>query len=306
MNQFFEIIRHRSFRWTIILTLVYLGVGFLFLKLGLADYGLILFVLLPFTLGLVIGKMEKQKWAALGFLVGILIFLGLLIASALEGLICVLMATPIVIPLVWLGTFASKILTRKRISKSQENLNASLIPLLFVLLGAPIEKFLFLNHPRNEEVRTTRIYGFPPEIVYDMLKSIDTLVAEKSFLMKIGLPVPEKCTLEKEEIGGLRTCHFNSGAITEKITEFKRGEILRMSVIDDTQIGLTWIRFKEADYYFEAVNNDSCKLTRLTTYSSVLSPEFYWEFLEKMAIEQEHRYVLDNLANDLLKKFGGN
>lgn len=306
MNQLKEIIRHRSFRWTIILTLIYFGLGFASLKLGLADYGLFIFILLPFTLGLVVGKMEKQKWAALGFLIGILIFLGLILGSALEGLLCVVMAVPIIIPLVWLGTLTSRFLTKKGIIKSRQNLNSLLIPLLFVLLGIPFEKFLFANHPRTEEVRTTRIYPYTPMQVYDMLKSVDTLVAEKSFLMKLGLPVPEKCTLEKEEIGGIRTCYFNAGTITEKITGLEKGKILKMSVVDDKFIGLNWLRFKEADYYFEAVGMDSCRLTRLTTYASVLKPGFYWAPLEKAAIGQEHNYVLDNLGSDLGGKYGKN
>lgn len=47
-----------------------------------------------------------------------------------------------------------------------------------------------------------------------------------------------------------------------------------------------------------------CKLTRITTYTSVLTPRFYWEPLEKIGIEQEHDYVFDNLKRDLKNKYG--
>lgn len=304
MKELLSILKHRSFKWTLVLTLVYFGVGYAFLHFGLVDYGWIFFVLLPFSLGLAVGKMEKQKWAALALAVGILIFIGLLLAGGLEGMICVLMAVPIIIPLVWMGTLVSRYLTKKGVIKSRENLNTTLLPLIFVLLGVPFAKFFFTDQPRIEEVRTTRTYPYTPEQVYSRLKSVDTLIAEKSFLMKLGLPVPVKCILEKEEIGGLRTCYFSEGTITEKITELEKGKTLRMDVIDDQLLGLNWLRFKEADYYFEGVGPDSCRLTRLTTYTSVLKPAFYWSFLEKAAVGQEHNYVLDNLDTDLEKQFG--
>ena len=38
--------------------------------------------------------------------------------------------------------------------------------------------------------------------VYDAIKSVDTLIADKPFLMKLDLPIPQKCILEKEEVGG--------------------------------------------------------------------------------------------------------
>ena len=53
--------------------------------------------------------------------------------------------------------------------------------------------------------------------------------------MYFDLPIPTKCILEKEEVGGLRTCYFmagkssandfGSGTIVEKITELERGKV---------------------------------------------------------------------------------
>jgi hypothetical protein len=77
-----------------------------------------------------------------------------------------------------------------------------------------------------------------------------------------------------------------------------------MDVIDYNMVGRNWIGFKEAIYYFDKVGKNSCKLTRVTTYTSELTPRFYWEPLEKLGIEQEHAYVLDNLANDLKRNYG--
>ena len=47
-----------------------------------------------------------------------------------------------------------------------------------------------------------------------------------------------------------------------------------------------------------------CKLTRITTYTSELTPRWYWEPLEKLGIRQEHDYVFANLEKDLRKVYG--
>src|SRR5687768_8474669 len=174
MDKLLEIFKHRSFKLTILLTLIYFGIGFAFLHYGLADYGWVFFVLLPFSLGIAVGKMERQKWAYLGLAVAILIFVGLLIAGGLEGIVCVIMTIPIVIPLVWLGTLTNKYLTKKGKIKPKNNLYTFAIPLLFTLLGAPIEKYFYTNKVEIVEVKTERVYPYTTEQVYDAIKSVDT------------------------------------------------------------------------------------------------------------------------------------
>lgn len=189
-----------------------------------------------------------------------------------------------------------------------------MLPLLVFLIAAPAERFLMPDKKMIVEVMTEKVFNYTPEQVYDAIKSVDTLIAEKPFLMKFDLPIPYKCVLEKEEVGGKRTCYFNGGnlsnkdfgggTITERITQLERGKVLKMDVIDCNIIGRKWIGFKEAIYYFDKVGSGSCKLTRITTYTSIRSPRFYWEPFEKLGIRQEHDYVFNNLANDLQKKYG--
>jgi len=301
MNQ---ILNDRSFKLTILLTLLYLGIGFAFLHYGLANYGWILFILLPFSLGVAIGAMPFKKWAIIGMVFTVLAFLIFLYLNALEGMICVVMSIPVIIPLVILGIWANKALIAYGVFKPTNDLKVLILPLVIVLFGMPIEKQISSGEVKIIEVKTEKIYAYTPEQVYDAIKSVDTLVAEKPFLMKFDLPIPEKCILEKEKVGGIRTCYFSGGKIIEKITELERGKVLRMDVIDYQLTGRTWLGFKEAIYYFDKVGKNHCKLTRITTYTSVLNPRFYWEPLEKLGIRQEHDYVFDNLSNDLMQLYG--
>ena len=176
MDKFIDIFTHRSFLLTIFLTLIYFGIGFAFLHFGLADYGSVFFVLLPTSLGIAIGKMENQKWVHLGFAISLLIFIVLLIAGGLEGFVCVFMALPIIIPMVWIGVLINKLLTKKGIIKPRNDLKVMIFPLFIVLFGAPLEKYFTTGEIEIIEIKTERIYPYTPDQVYNTIKSVDTLI----------------------------------------------------------------------------------------------------------------------------------
>ena len=309
-----KILQDRSFQLSIILTFIFFGTGISFLFLGLVDYSWILFILLPIVLGISIGAMPNKKYVLWGALTATVLLLFGLYIPGLSGLLCIVMTLPIIVPLIFLGYVISHLIKRAHELKSTTRLPVLLLPLLPFLIGAPIEHFLNPNKKEVVEVRTEQIYNYTPEQVYDAIKSVDTLVADKPYLMKFDLPVPVKCVLEKEAVGGLRTCYFKggnlsnadfgAGTIVEKITQLEKAKVLKMDVINYNLIGRKWIGFKEAIYYFDKVGDSSCKLTRITTYTSELTPRIYWEPLEKLGIRQEHDYVFSNLANDLKRKYG--
>lgn len=290
---------------SIIISLTFLSFGFLLLHYELIGYGFSFFAFLPFILGYILGKSTIKKISLVGLIISLLIFFTLLLIGGLEGMVCILMALPIVIGAIALGALIKYLVEKKQKGKSENNLiRSSLIPLLIFLGLAFLEKEITSNHKEIISVRTEILLPYSNIKVYDAIKSVDTLIANKTFLMKLDLPIPKKCILENEAIGGIRICYFNGGTITEKITELEKGKVLRMDVIDYKLTGRKWLGFKEAIYFFEKVGQDSCKLIRITTYTSVLTPRFYWEPLEKIGISQEHDYVFDNLKKDLKNKYG--
>ncbi len=303
MNKVFEIVKHRSFRISIFLSLIYLGTGFAMLHFGLAEYGWVIFVLLPFSLGVAIGEIQQKEWGYLGLFLGLLVFLIFILSAGLEGLVCVLLAIPEIILLLWLGILTNRLLKKWGMIKPKNNLHVMTLPLLVLLFGSPIEKYISNSGSKIISVKTERVFPYSPEKVYHAIKSVDTLIAEKPFLMKLDLPIPNKCVLQSEKVGGTRICYFDGGTITERITQLEPGKILKMDVIDYQLTGRKWLGFKEAIYYFEQIGAHGCKLTRITMYTSMLRPRIYWGPLEEIGISQEHDYVFENLNNDLKKKY---
>jgi hypothetical protein len=251
------------------------------------------------VLGISIGALPDKKWALYGSIISLVIFLLLLLAGELEGFLCVILTLPIIIPLLFLGAVITHLIKKYKEIKGTDNLKILLIPFLPFLFGGLIEKEVTKNTKEVIEVRSEIVLPYSAMEVYSAIKSVDTLIAEKTFLMKFDLPVPLKCELEKEEVGGIRTCYFEGGKIVEKITELEQGKILKMDVVDYQLTGRKWLGFVEAVYIFDSLDQHKSKLTRITTYTSELKPRIYWEPLERLGIRQEHEYVFNNLLRDL-------
>lgn len=295
----------KEFVLSIIISLTFLSLGFSLLHYQLIGYGLSFFVFLPFVLGYILGKSTIRKFSLYGLIFSLTLFFILLLVGGLEGMVCILMAMPLVLIAVALGYATKRLIEKsKKINQSNDIIKSSILPLVLFLGFGFLEKELTKNDKEIISVKTEMVFPYTASEVYETIKSVDTLIAEKPFLMRLDLPIPYKCILEKEEVGGLRICYFTGGTITERITELEKAKVLRMNVIDYNLTGRKWLGFKEAIYYFDQVGKDSCKLTRITTYTSVLTPRFYWQPLEKIGISQEHDYVFDNLKNDLEKKYG--
>ncbi|PZP46152.1 MAG: polyketide cyclase [Pseudopedobacter saltans] len=314
MKKVNSIWKDSSFRLSILVTTIFIGTGIAFLFFGLADYSWILFGLLPVVLGIAIGTMQVRKYALWGAIITTIILLIGIYIPGLSGVICIVMAIGLIIPFIFLGYVIARIIKRYKIIKESNKLQVLILPLIPFLIAAPSEHFLKSEKESIIEVKTEKVFNYNPMEVYDAIKSVDTLDATKPILLKLDLPIPTKCILEKEEVGALRTCYFKGGrlsnadfgggTITERVTKLEPGKVLKMDVIDYNLIGRNWLGFKQAIYYFETVGEKKCKMTRITTYTSILTPRFYWEPMEKLGVSQEHDYVFNNLEKDLESKYG--
>ena len=294
----------KEFILSIIISSTFLSLGFFLLHKELIGYGLSFFVFLPFALGYILGGSTIKSISLWGLFFSVAIFFMLLFAGNLEGMVCLLMAMPLVIAAVALGAFVKYLRRRNQDAEDKENLlKSSILPFCLFLAFGFLETALTKHDQFVVEVKSAITLPYSTFEVFDAIKSVDTLDAEKPFLMKLDLPVPLKCILEKEAVGGLRTCYFEGGQIVEKITAIEKGKILKMDVIDYQLTGRKWLGFKEAIYLFDELENGQSQMTRITTYTSALYPRFYWQPLERIGIEQEHEYVFRNLEKDLNTKY---
>lgn len=286
--------------YALLITVVFLGTGMFLLEEGLFGYGISFFVFLPFLIGFVLGGATIKKASLMGLALGLIIFSALLFIGKLEGMVCVLMAMPIIAVCIVLGFLVKKVFDNLReVSGSNNKIKASVAPLVLLVFTGVVEHNLTINDKNLVSIESTIKLPYSPLEVYEVIKSVDTLDVPKTFLMQLDLPVPQKCVLDKEEVGGIRTCYFEGGIIKQEVIALEKGRLMQMKVLEYQLTGRKWLGFKDAIYTFDPLPSGHCKMTRITSYTSELYPRFYWQPLEKLGIEQEHDYVFRNIVKDL-------
>lgn len=288
-------------KYSWITSAIVLIIGFLFLHFNIVEYGFTFFMLFPLAVGFAIGTHDKKERGIYSLIFGALVFFGFLLAGALEGLICVVMALPIFLLMIFIGYKVQQTVIKEE-PNEREKLIISITPILLLLLINSIEQMI-VPEPEVVTITDSIILEYSPEIVFDEVKQMDKLDADKPIGLFLGLPSPYKCELEADTIGAKRNCLFSNGKIVAEITKYEKGKVLEMNVIDYTLTGRDWFEFVDATYIFKKVNNHT-EITRTSSYKSILNPRFYWQPLESWGIKQEHQFVLNSLKKNLKEKYG--
>lgn len=278
------------------------GVGGYFL---IADetgaMGSVLFLLLPVAAGFATALVAR-RWnivlASLG--IAFLLTTVLLIVAKQEGWVCVLMSLPLIIVGLAIGALLG-ILARWLIDKARQPkiLNLMLLSVLpFFLMGASRIEEPTRRIPRAETFTSVLRVNAPPQEVWDAIKTMERVNAHKGLLMRIGLPVPVSCSLDKEAVGGTRTCYFETGYIQERITEWDPPRSMKLEITSWDIPGRPWLGFKDASYEFH-VENGQTVMTRTSTIISRLMPAAYWRRFEEIGVTTEHEYLFEAVRNRL-------
>lgn len=294
--------RVRDVSWMVTGGLLFLGL--LLQYSGLAGLGWAFFLLFPFAVGfasvVAAGTLGRAAMSLGLSTLGLVIFLLLAIAFGLEGLVCALMAMPLLFFAILFGAIIAyicrKTIWQERIS-NERRLSMIALPLILLLVSDRLSRL----GPEEQEMTTVTSSTTLPQganEVFAALQAMDTLDAERPWLLEIGLPVPYKCVLEGEHVGAKRHCLFPNGHITAEITRYEPGELLSMSVTEYDLTGRHWFHFGDAAYTFEEMRQGT-RVTRTSSYRSELGPRWYWAPLERMGIEQEHEFVLRSLKKNL-------
>ncbi|MGB0521907.1 MAG: polyketide cyclase [Flammeovirgaceae bacterium] len=280
-------------------------IGITFTLLGLAcilmdfmplAYGI--FIALPLAIGVSSGILPDVKQAIIGTMSSLVVFGLIAYFTESEGLVCLLMAAPVLLLAIGIGWSIGRII-RKNKQNQEANLKVAFYPFL-ILFTVGLFEFFAGDTKTHETVSSSIVLTASPSEVYQEIIAVDTVDVPLNVWHKIGLPTPTKCILTEEKVGGLRLCLFKEGQIVEKITALEKDRLLRMDVTEfDLGKPRDWLEFDEDIYEIEPLASGQTKITRTTTYLSSLKPRWYWEMAEKHTIEVEQDFVFRNLIRDI-------
>lgn len=275
--------------------MIYGLLGFLMASLS-PRMGSTLFVFLPLVVGITIALVTPRPILAAAMLsstISLLICLVFLIAMKAEGILCAIMAFPLIFLSLLVGSALGWAIRQVRSPGATTS--------LFILALAPMAivgvnrlEMRSLMAPRTRSVTTTVHLSASPGQVWADILSIDHVAGRKPILMHFGLPIPQRCVMEGRSVGSKRTCYFDQGYIEESVLEWNPPQRMRLAIDRTHMPGRHWLQFDGAQYDLQG-DSSGTTLTRVTTIRSNLQPAWYWGPLEKWGVQSEHEYLFSDL-----------
>lgn len=188
------------------------------------------FVLVPLGMGIIAMKFwvktEKRIVRLLPYIV-----LNTIIALALsaifmhEGVICLLIVSPLILGFMWCGVLIGKYIFLRK-DKTLQVSTAFVFVLIFVIDTLSV-------HNYTNMVSDTMIIHAPKKIAWKYVASHPLNTREPDYwLFNIGLPCPVQSTISADSIGAQRKCIFSNGAtFDERIVENKPEEIFTFDIV---------------------------------------------------------------------------
>ncbi len=288
-----------------------LGVAFTALSISaLATYGWGLFIGVPFCLGLfsvlVYGYHQPRGYGSCIAVscVAVLIAGCLLVALAIEGIFCVAMALPILLPLAMTGGTIGFFIQRR-----SGALTAAPGLYVLVLLIAPLmmgAEAFGPQIPPIYEVRTQMEIDAPPAAVWQRLVTFPTLPPPREWPFRLGIAFPIRSTLHGEGVGAQRECQFSSGQFAEPIVSWDENRKLRFTIAEAPLLMEEWspygrirtrhieehyFRAHDAEFTLTPLPGGRTLLSGVSRYENRMWPSDYWRLWTDAIVHNIHLRV---------------
>lgn len=284
-------------------------IGAAFFTLVIGDYGLGLFVATPLLMGIIAAYISTRQGGshrtAVSATLGALLLSSLaLLGFAIEGALCLVMASPLIILLggigTWLGRAWAKALTRRQ----ARLMSFAALPLLLVTDA------LVPPHAVFESVESTEISATPAE-VWDSVVHMGPIPDAPAAPFGWGLAYPMRGTIRGQGVGAIREGVFSTGTAYERVTAWEPGRKLDFIVLSDppTMKELSpydrvhaphtegYFKTRDARFTITPLANGKTRLTLATQHELDIGPSVYWQPWAEWAVHTNKRRVLQHFRN---------
>ncbi len=276
-------------------------------------YGWVTFVFVPLIVGFQSAfVLARRKLSTLGTAIGIAILsvvcMGvLLVAIAVEGFICVLMAAPLAIPLAALGGALGYFATKQTTMHSSTAflLIAGLAP-----FGGSIEHAIAAQAD-TFEIKTSIDLAASPERVWQAIIEPGQPATPSNWLFRAGVGYPLSNHLEGTGTSATRYCEFSTGRLVEPVIVWDENRELRfrVSVNPPPMRELSpygdihpphldgFLVARQGQFKLTLRANGGTHLEATSWYQHHLWPSTYWRLWSDYLIHRIHEMVLIDIRN---------
>jgi uncharacterized membrane protein YhaH (DUF805 family) len=290
--------------------LVYLGTHWM------RHYGWGLFCGIPFAQGFVSVQVaaarQKVGWARAILLATLCVLVtGLvLLAVALEGVICLVMAFPIAWVLAVVGALLGTALQHS-IWPVRRRVQVSCAAWAALAVGIVTEPRL--QWPVHVAPVVTSVdIAAPPETVWRHVVVFSELDPPKEWFFRLGVAYPKHAVIRGTGVGAVRNCVFSTGPFVEPITVWDEPNLLAFDVTAQPQpmIELSWVdelhtphldgylRSVKGQFRLERLPDGGTRLEGTTWYANLIWPEAYWRVWSDWFIHGIHGRVLNHIKRE--------
>jgi hypothetical protein len=286
----------------LLLLFILFGAGFVLIDGGL--YGLTFFILLPAVLGGLVAWVFRPTTGARAARLGALAVtaaLALLLLLGWEGLICIVMASPLALPL---GAFGSWLIYRVgsfRVTRPS-------VAWLLLLPSASIT-WDVKAPPPVFRVNSAIEIAATPEQVWKHVVTFSDLPEPREWFFRAGLAYPKRARIEGSGPGAIRYCEFSTGPFVEPIEVWNEPRLLRFRVTENPAPMHEWSPYaqvlpkhlhgymisRQGQFQLTRLANNRTLLEGATWYQHGLWPAEYWRLWSDAIIHRIHLRVLTHI-----------
>ncbi len=271
-------------------------------------YGWGLFVMTPFLVGAVTGYLLNSEsdlglptTLSLSLLAGGLGSLALIV-MALEGIVCILLAAPLALPLVMIGASLGRAIAKARHTRGTPLMSVAVLPIIFMLEGAiPPEAPIHTRY--DVEISA------PAEKVWAALVSDEPIRISPGLPAVAGLAYPISSKLQGEGVGAKRVGSFSTGQATEVVTMWVPNKLLAFKVQHqpaamEEMSPYRRVHAPHVEGYFVTgetrfdlvpLTKDRTRLQITSEHVLGIDPIPYWEPIARLAIWSNVSRVLEDI-----------
>jgi hypothetical protein len=257
------------------------------------------------------------------------LFIALLVSIAVlqEGVVCVMFALPLVVPVAILGALAGATVRRH---VHNRRLRVGIAGML-VLAGVgwqAIDGALDdpARHPLHH-AEAAIVVDAPPDRVFATLAGPTLSIAPRwQWFLRIGLPMPTQLEIEAPGPAGRVHAAFSHGVAHGHVTDWRRGRALAYVIdrydIDDLPFHITrlgrgphyglateriedWLTVVSMRYDLEAAPGGRTTLRRSVTWRRHLAPGFYFGWLQDQIMSRGQQRLLELIRERVGKPDSG-
>jgi hypothetical protein len=270
-------------------------------------YGFGVFVLLPFVIGVTTAYIANRKADISGYQTAKLVLgattLGgiALILASLEGVICILMASPLGALVAVVGGVLGRALagTGKR---GQVAPGFALLPIVFLL------EHLF-SVPTNFDTQQAVTVNAPVEVVWSSILRMDRIDEPPSLPFRFGVAYPIRGEVVGEGVGAVRHGEFSTGTAIERVTEWVPNRKLAFAVETDIPAMrelspyehvhaphvIGYFTTRTTSFELAPRPDGAIEVTLRSSHEIRLDPLLYWMPLARFMVAENNARVLAHI-----------